>query len=446
MKTRSIVASPGHGLSTTTDTAPQVVPHLLVVPKAVGEQACIITLAHPRRLCPTRYYFCPDSGIYEFTKTRSAPSAYRSLLLAPSPEADIHDISLNGETKGRTSQSEEANIYNSELAGSIGRGYVTKTAEIFTATPIDPLFLLLPVLAPESTSTRPDETKTLFLSSDDLFEKLINVSKSFDLLVEHEATRHLLESRMEAVCEMVEAGDEKMYRLSVEKLLEELVRKSRRMVAGGLPASMEERFIKRALDVPLLGIKRHSSIAEDNVDREIEGDSPDTNVMLETSDSQSSTATAMTADSQVSTSTSLTSPDQASEESAQPVLFDLLRLRTALSFLISSYVAPHLAKKLTDIMASPASPTDFKPLDIHLAHTANIRAEAQANRSLSDFSRKRGTDDDAEARTEKRRKKEEEEKRKKAGESRGVRDLKKVDTKGMKKMSDFFGKKVGTKT
>ena len=444
MNTRSIIASSGSASSTTIDTVPQVVPHLLVVPKALSEEACIITLAHPRRLYPTRYYFCPDSGIYEFTKTRSAPSAYRSWLLAP-PKVDVHESSLNGETKCGTGRLEDTNSYSSELAESIERGYVMKTAEMFTATPIDPLFLLLHVLAAESTCTKSDHKKSLFLSSDDLFEKLVNVSKNFDLLVRHETTRHLLEGRMAAVCDIVEAGDEKMYRLSIEKLMEELVRKSRRMVARGLPASMEERFIKRALDIPILGVKRQSSMAEDNIDREIEGDSPDTKVTLETFDSQSSIATAMTADSQLSTSTSLTSPDQASESSVQPVLLDLLRLRTALSFLLSSYVAPHLAKKLTDIMQSSASPIDFKPLDVHLAHIASIRAEAQANRSLSDFSRKRGTDDDAEARTEKRRKKEEEEKRKKAGESRGVRDLKKVDTKGMKKMSDFFGKVV-TKT
>jgi hypothetical protein len=50
-------------------------------------------------------------------------------------------------------------------------------------------------------------------------------------------------------------------------------------------------------------------------------------------------------------------------------------------------------------------------------------------------------DEDSETRAEKKRKKEEEEKRKKAGESRGVKNLKKVNVSGMKKMSDFFKKK-----
>jgi hypothetical protein len=50
-------------------------------------------------------------------------------------------------------------------------------------------------------------------------------------------------------------------------------------------------------------------------------------------------------------------------------------------------------------------------------------------------------DEDGETRAEKKRKREEEEKRKKAGESRGVKNLKKVNVNGMKKLSDFFKKK-----
>jgi hypothetical protein len=66
---------------------------------------------------------------------------------------------------------------------------------------------------------------------------------------------------------------------------------------------------------------------------------------------------------------------------------------------------------------------------------------------MSDFSRKRGLDDEeVEARADKKRKKEEEEKIKKAAESQAVRNLKKVNTTGMKKMSDFFGKAAAKKT
>ena len=87
---------------------------------------------------------------------------------------------------------------------------------------------------------------------------------------------------------------------------------------------------------------------------------------------------------------------------------------------------------------------DFGPLEAHLSHLAKLRQEAVAARSLGDYSRKRSTldddDDEAAERAEKKRKKEDEDKRKKAGESRGVKNLKKVNVAGMKKMSDFFKK------
>ena len=91
---------------------------------------------------------------------------------------------------------------------------------------------------------------------------------------------------------------------------------------------------------------------------------------------------------------------------------------------------------------SGSSAIDFKPLDEYLARVAQLRQEAAASRNMGDYSRKRVLDDEEiMEREEKKRKKDEEEKRKKAGESMGVRALKKVNTQGMKKMSDFFKKK-----
>jgi hypothetical protein len=82
---------------------------------------------------------------------------------------------------------------------------------------------------------------------------------------------------------------------------------------------------------------------------------------------------------------------------------------------------------------------DFSSLDDYLSKLAKFRAEAVASHSM-DYSRKRDRDEEEdEARVKKR--KAEEEKKKKSMESRGVRELKKVNTKGMKKMSDFFKKK-----
>lgn len=112
-----------------------------------------------------------------------------------------------------------------------------------------------------------------------------------------------------------------------------------------------------------------------------------------------------------------------------------------------SYIAQDLGARLDELLASAESPLDFKPLKDRLEHLAKLRAEALASRSLGDFSRKRNLEDEdaAESRAEKKRRKEAEEKKKKAEQSRGVRELKKVDTSGMKKMSDFFGKAAAKK-
>ncbi len=123
---------------------------------------------------------------------------------------------------------------------------------------------------------------------------------------------------------------------------------------------------------------------------------------------------------------------------APPEVVDLQRQRIAFAFICSSYVPPALADRLQELLAADAA---FAPLDVYLARLAALRAEAAAARSVTDYSRKRVLDEEEEeARAEKKRKVEEE-KRRKASESRGVRDLKKVNTSGMKKLSEFFKKK-----
>lgn len=110
-----------------------------------------------------------------------------------------------------------------------------------------------------------------------------------------------------------------------------------------------------------------------------------------------------------------------------------------------------MSSTLNTLLTSPLSPAgiDFAPLTAHLTHLAKLRAEAAASADLSSFTRKRGCledDEEAEARAEKKRRLEEEEKRKKLSISRGVKDLAKVDVKGMKKMSAFFQPKAKAKS
>ena len=328
----------------------------------------------------------------------------------------------------------------------ISEGYIVKNAEMLIATPMDHLFLLLPSFINES-SAKSTTSKRLFLSADDLLEKLSEKSKHFNCISRHEQTRLKLEQRLRAVCDTVDAGDEEMYRLSDEKLLHELVRKAKTMIAKGLPASMEERFIRKALETPLMAVKHEESSASDATMSQKDMQTP-ASIVSEAVDSQTSTTSAESMSSALSTTTEMTVPEDIAPAVDASELYYLLRLRTALSYTISSYVPPAIAKSLTMLISSGKSQVDFKALDERLANIAKMRAEALASRSFGDFSRKRSMyedDDAAETRAEKKRKKEEEEKRKKASESRGIKDLKKVDTKGMKKMSDFFGKATAAK-
>ena len=421
-------------------------PKLFILPKSLSKNAKIVTLAHPRTLAPTRYYHCPETGIYEIKRIEAPPSSCRSLLLAPEQdESKEQDIEVDAEE-------------GSEAQSASSQGYVCQNAAFFTVTAIDPLFLVLPVLSPKpKPASAKIEGKALFLSADDLFENFFEHSKHMRNLTRHENTRHLLESRLAAVCDAVDAGDEKMYRLNYDNLLKELMSKAEAMSESGLPPSMEENFVKRALEVPMVSL-----LVEEEENRLKREESISELALLDTSagesaNSQSTASTAASADSQSfsTTSTQLTTPTplesqtSTSASALQPTeeIKHLLRLRTSLSFLFSSYVPPHLEAILEALLDLPkrSSIIDFAPLNKHLDALAALRAEATVRSSLytTQDSRKRAFEHDQEAvdKAAKKHKAEEEERKRKVNESRGVRDLKKVDTKGMKKMSDFFKKK-----
>jgi hypothetical protein len=316
---------------------------------------------------------------------------------------------------------------------------------MFVATPIDPLFFLLPALSPAAKNT--DPPKRLFLSSDDYFEKLTQGSPHLRSFLRGSTLRNLLEKRMQAVCETVQAGDETMFRLDEKKLLREVLQKAKNMTQRGLPASMEEKLVRKALEAPMLSIAR-----DDSSLRNLESVSTPFSESTDTQTTVSSTESASGSFSQVSTAATSFSDEPSSAGCAQDSkiaipsivapegIADLLRLRVAFDFLCSNYITPHIADKLSQSLSTVKSEVDFCSLDIHLAHLTKLRQEAAAMRSLGDYSRKRSVqdDEDAEVRAEKKRKIEEEEKRKKAGESLGVKKLKKVNTSGMKKLSEFF--------
>ncbi|OGM39313.1 hypothetical protein ABOM_012031 [Aspergillus bombycis] len=388
-----------------------------ILPASASDQARFLQLPNPQTGELTRYYFCPKQGIYEFTVVASSSQSPRSVLFTP--KAETSPTSPDGKHSRP------------------GNATIAKTAQLLIATPIDVLFFLIPLLCPTSS-----QAKGLFQPLDDVIDSQDDLPKHFRHVLYDESFRHVLQARAEAICDSVEAGDEKMLRFSEAKFLQELIAKAERMVALGLPPSMEDRFIRQALSTPLMSVKREDSSTNAASSNTTEGEATPQDDKETPATTASSTSVPTPSD--VSTPATEVPPNApaASDDVAR-----LLRISTALTFMKDSYLSAALRAKVDELLSGSASPIDFKPMHDHLKHVAELRAEALASRSLGDFSRKRDVDDDegAESRAEKKRRKEEEEKKKKVGESRGVRDLKKVNTTGMKKMSDFFSKAAAKK-
>ncbi|KAF3038711.1 hypothetical protein E8E11_001043 [Didymella keratinophila] len=398
-------------------------PKLFILPKDTSEDARIVTLDSPATNTPSRYYFCPSKGFYEFTRIAAPKKACRSWLITRQDAQITQDASRN--------QSEESKDPEPEAEAGLGSGFVTKDASLFLATPIDLLFLVLPALAPKSAR----EEQQHFLELDDYTDRLGGSSRHWKtLLAQHASLRGMLEKKMRTVCDTVDAGDETMYRLSHTKLLAVLMKKAERMVKNGLPPSMEDKFVKTALEVPIMSIRREES------------------TLSAVSDSGASTPTADSQTTAGSQATGLTTPDEV-DVPAKPTLQTpdniphLLRLRTALTYLTTSYLPPILAASITTTLSTSATPS-FTPLTEHLSTIAKLKSEAAALRSISDnISRKRAfeVDEDKIAEREEKKRKKEEDALKKKNESLGVKKLRKVDTSGMKKMSAFFSVKPKAK-
>ncbi|MCJ1307505.1 hypothetical protein MMC25_001151 [Agyrium rufum] len=459
MKTRS---KPAKAMASVKDFAtsepapkqPFTVPKLLCLPKDLSADARLVILPHSRTQKPTRYYFCPRTGLYEFTQIALPTSTFSSLLVVPLDDGTIASEFESKECAEDPSEKEanekEEGKQEEEARRRIKGGYVSMSTEVFTVTPIDPLFLVLLAFANDMPTSENNGRGNLLRSAEDLLERLCETSKHFRYIWQHDGTRTLLEKRMASTCDTIEVGEEIMYRLNLEKLLAEILRKAKRMTRNGLPPSMEARFVKEELKAPILLIRREESA------QSVSLQGTDEDEMSGKSESQLSGITLITTVSTDTESTLRPTPEPVVVEAptssleAPAEVKDLLRLRTALQYTIQSYIPKPIATSLNEILTSrsPACQIDFAPLEAHLAKLATARAEAVTARSMGDYGRKRSAyedDEENEIKAEKRRKKDEEEKKKKAGESRAVRDLKKVNTNGMKKMSDFFGKKMGTK-
>ncbi|KAI1977724.1 hypothetical protein LOZ53_002380 [Ophidiomyces ophidiicola] len=427
MRTRSAAptSKASHGAAETDPTLPQKQTKLLILPAGASGDSRFVLLENPRTGSRSRYYFCPKLGVFEFTSLTLPASSPRSVLFV----------------REQFGQDDTANDTESLHGnGNLQKeGFTSKAAELFIATPIDLLFFLLPIL---STPSKPS-SRRLFQPLDDILDTREDLSTHLRHILLDKEFRPKIEGRMTAVCDTVEAG-ETMFRLNENKLVKELLSKSENMATNGLPPSMEERFVQRALQLPVLSI---SSKDDSQSPSDILSGS-NGNMIRNDCESQSSGTTTIDHTPSSISSTPATDLSQSSVSSSTPStnteIIQLLRVRTALQYIQSSYLPPQLSAKISEIVASPASPKDFTSLDQHLEYVAKLRAEVVASRTLYDnVSRKRMLDDEqVEAASEKKRKQEEEEKKKKANQSRGIKDLKKVNTSGMKKLSSFFGKKT----
>ena len=422
-RTRSTTSSPIKKASSGSAVAPFAQEHephkILLLPTDLSSDARVVSLLHPRDGSRKRFLFCPSKGLYEFTRVAAPTGEYGSIL--------IEDETL------------EEGPSDVEFEMERSYGYISKDAQILIATPFDTMFLLLPLLP----SSLRSSGKVLFQPLDDLLESHVSEDKHLSHIIQH--GRQYIERRLESFCDTVDAGDEKMFRVSQEKTVRSIAQKVKHIVQCGLPPSLEERFVSRSLEAPVLSLKREdSSVSTTIIPPTTTPDNEETK--SESFDSQSiaaSSAPSMVF-SEVSIASSVTTvePNPVTEN-----IKHLQRLRIVLKFILASCTSPALSEMIESKIQEMGLLADFEPLDQHLTHLAELKAEAAASRSLNDFSRKRGNADDdevAEARAEKKRRLEEDEKRKKAGESQGVRNLKKVNVSGMKKMSDFFGKKPVT--
>jgi hypothetical protein len=299
-----------------------------------------------------------------------------------------------------------------ESQPSTSEGYIAESQDLYVATPFDPVFFLLPILSPPPSASKKSR-KDMFLTLDDHVDEAPDVSNQFKQLLRTDTAR-LLQTRMKTVCDTVEVGDEIMFRLSLTKTAKEMLARAHKVALNGLPTSMEEHFVSKPLEPPVQLMKTADPSA-----KMLEGDVAPGGASSQAEQEDSS---------------------KPQEPIVPDGLTEMLRTRTALDFITRSYLPPRLQTQVKDALSQTLS-VEFALLDTYMAAQSTRRAEAHALRAISDnISRKRSAadnDEAAELRAEKKRKKEEEDAKKKS-ESRALKELKKVDTTGMKKISSFF--------
>ena len=295
--------------------------------------------------------------------------------------------------------------------------------------------MLLPRLFPADAVDAIDR----FLPMEDLFEEITKEEEGdWGLVIRSQ----VIEKRLVAVCESVDVGDEKAYKPSREKLMKILDGKCIRMAKGGLPATMEEEFVQKPLTRPMAEI-----MAEEAEQKEGAGSVKELEVRgikrKEDGDGEREGGDR----GAVAEGAGALSTPPCSQVAARPRLAeasqevtDLLRIRVASEFISNNY----LPISITEVFSNRLQKShDFTPLDNYLSELAKSRREATAMRS-DDFTLKRSYQDEEGVvdRKRKRKEAEEAEKKKKKSVSRATKELQKADTRGMAKMTAYFGRKT----
>lgn len=358
---------------------------VLIHPKSEGSET-IITLPHALTDKPTRYLLSPK-GIYEIKAFQNPKTQPQSWLLVPQ-----------------------------ETGSKLGEGETVSSGTTYVTTQIDPLFLAIPVLFSEEAK----KGRKRFISFDDLTEGLVEASPHWRRVLRSEGARKLLEARVAAVSDSVDGGDEPLYKPSEEKLIQLLLKRVERMagyLASEKGGSLAQEFVSKPLAGPTALAPSSGNVLKSTVNEADE--KPDSEKPEESKEEPKE------------------EDKSTSEEAAVKPLQALL---SAHAFLAQTLLPSSISSTLLTALKSAH---DFTPLDAYLAKIKASRAELSAVRS-SDFSMKRSYGEDDEERAEKRRKKEAEEeaeKKKKKSMSKAAKDLGKVNTKNMMKLSSFFTKK-----
>lgn len=410
------------GLPNNTETAPQLAqlppkdeqpPKLLIFPQNVSSEARFYSLPNPSNAQLCRYLYCPQTGFYELTTIGAKDPHQQSCLLVP--EAS------ESEGEAVAEEREENEALDPESS------YVLERAQFLIATPLDAALLLMPLFEPANLSneSRPRMART----AEHLLDDLAAISEHMGLLLRYPSVRKLFESRLECVCDTMPAIEEVAYKPNPRMMMELLLTKATAVAEIAFPESLED-HVQKQLEPPAVVVAMRES---ENQNQAVEGEAQ----------SLSDLPPAIEKECGIAIETSQTKNHE-QDWAASDKVIKQMRLKTAIEFVFSSYVRPQLKSYFNDLIAS-GDMVDLREVSAHLDKIEKLKAEALALRSLSsNIRRKRSAEveDEAQERNaEKKRKKDEDEKKRKQ-ETRAMKDLKKADTTGMKKLNSFFTKKT----